>query len=712
MAFWDDLLAGGYGALNSALFGLPDWLVDRAGELGVTGAHENLEKWKSENAGAVSTGDLIGTVGSLLIPGGAIAKGVGKGVGLLAKGAEALKLGKTAESIGKGAKALDTIGDIIKGAKKIEPSLKATSPIAKALATGGGSALRGALGALEVAAPRALFSPEAAGELPGAVALGGALGGATSIAGKLLGKMGRGSRFANLGITEPMVKETLVGGIPKSFRNVRRDALREGIKRFDEDIKALKLTKKGKLDEVLENNPLGKTEAEMMATNYNAMSKADRIANLTAGPELAIHATNYGTDEALKVAEEIQGMDWNAAKKHLQKILASPEGGSIGQIARKDAARIIRDNVDEAALKGLPAGTIENLRRYYPTRVLLEKAGEKVAGELGEKFTPNSSTFPSQAISKLLLPGAGGAYGLSQGGLDLADPSTYPQALFAGAVGTLGGGLAAKGLPKLGNIIAGNAERMADKGAGILAKAAGLTAKDDAIEKALPGGAAPGGGAASVVKAEAEVDATAEAAGAPGMAAQIKNAAKTELTDKYAEEIDNNLMVLYQRFNLGQEIGYDDFKDYVRSVTHDFDPSRAETSRLLFFNKADREQYMREYSSILAYKNANIEDALQFEGAGKSFGGTLSSIGAGLGIGDAEGYRRRSAAFEKAVDVIEGMTGKADATAKAFNVRDIEDRLASIIKSPRTLAEKKTEFENWMQEQGIDMARAREWGLL
>jgi hypothetical protein len=153
MGLIDDIAAGAYSAFNSALFGLPETVVKAIGD---DAADKRLEKWKTENESAMSTGDLVGTVGSMLIPGGLITKGLGKGLSLLGRGAEALKLGKLAKGIATGAKALDIGGDIIRGTRTIGEG-------GGKLAKVGGMALRGALGAAETSLPRAIISGDYSG---------------------------------------------------------------------------------------------------------------------------------------------------------------------------------------------------------------------------------------------------------------------------------------------------------------------------------------------------------------------------------------------------------------------------------------------------------------------------------------------------------------------------------------------------------------------
>ena len=103
---WEDIAAGGYSALNSALFGIPDVLVKAAS----SDAYSQLQALRERN----KTASLIGDIGGAFAPtGGLLAKGVGlgaKAVGAGLKGVKAVKAAETAAKIAKGA---DTAADIL-----------------------------------------------------------------------------------------------------------------------------------------------------------------------------------------------------------------------------------------------------------------------------------------------------------------------------------------------------------------------------------------------------------------------------------------------------------------------------------------------------------------------------------------------------------------------------------------------------------------------
>ena len=107
---WNELLAGGEGAANEALFGAPEWLIRKLG--GGADLDAKIAQYKR----AHDIGGTVGLVGSSLIPVGGLAKsalGVGARAGEVgidaaraAKGAEtALDLSRAAEAAGDVGKA-------------------------------------------------------------------------------------------------------------------------------------------------------------------------------------------------------------------------------------------------------------------------------------------------------------------------------------------------------------------------------------------------------------------------------------------------------------------------------------------------------------------------------------------------------------------------------------------------------------------------------
>ena len=103
---WDDIAAGGAGALNGLLFDAPDWLLKNLG-----GRNSGVQKYLDAHKNAFDIGDTIGTVGGAFIPVGGIAHGLGLGAKAL-KGAEALGNVSKAVDLAKGAGAIADVGGL------------------------------------------------------------------------------------------------------------------------------------------------------------------------------------------------------------------------------------------------------------------------------------------------------------------------------------------------------------------------------------------------------------------------------------------------------------------------------------------------------------------------------------------------------------------------------------------------------------------------
>lgn len=96
-----NILAGGYSGVNNFAFGLPDLAVKAFGGEN----YKKLKDWEAQNPVGSTIGGLAGDVGSLFIPGGAIAKAAGKG-------AQALGAARAASS-------LERLSNIAKGGEGI-----------------------------------------------------------------------------------------------------------------------------------------------------------------------------------------------------------------------------------------------------------------------------------------------------------------------------------------------------------------------------------------------------------------------------------------------------------------------------------------------------------------------------------------------------------------------------------------------------------------
>jgi hypothetical protein len=722
MSLLDDIGAGLFGAANSATFGALDPVTRFIGEtVGGSDAVKAYDAWKKDKEEAMGIGDIVGTVGSMLIPGGGIVKGLGKVLGGLGRGAEALKLGKLAAGLGKGVKALDTVGDVIKGTRTIG----ATGGLLPKI---GGAMLRGGLGAAETALPRALIAgPGSYGDAALSVGLGSALGPLSGLLSKkvggLLGKKTQGSLLKSVGMDAGDFRQAATAGLPKSWRSVKAEKTRDLIEAVTDDLRAAKISTPKKLQARLKDPTFGaKDVAIERAANYNALNPLDRAQGLLKGEDAAGIIAQYGKvgEKALKnLTDEIRTMDWNQAKKYLSKVstAARAEGSTAAAIARGEAARVIADSVDEIAERGIVPDRLARLSKEYPLRVVSELADERAAGKISPLFSAGSPTMEKSVISKLIGGGIGGATGASATGLDMADPSTYPQALIGLGVGSLLGGASSKLIPKAANWMAGKLGGANPAAGTLIPKALGALVGKPGAEggAAVPGaageGAAEGSAEGEAVKAEAAIDATAEAAGAPEVAEAAKEKAKVQTNEKFAKALNERLMYLYNTKGFNVEGGptFEEFAQYADELTDGGDPFKA--AKLLFPDKTERAEYLRQYSVALAYASTDIEKALSFEGAGKTFGSTLSGWAAGMGLGDEAGYRDRAQSYESLKNIVEKLQGKPDSTAKAVQLKEIEENVAAIARLKATPAEKAEVFKQYLSDQGLS-PDILEWGML
>lgn len=131
-SFLNNLAAGGYGAVNSATFGLLDFLIKN---IAPTENYKNLERFKQQHQLASGIGDVAGTVGTMFIPGGALLKAAGTGA-------------KAIGAVGTGEKLLNAANFIKTGG-----NLASDASLAQKLGSG---AIQGLGQAAEQAIPRAI----------------------------------------------------------------------------------------------------------------------------------------------------------------------------------------------------------------------------------------------------------------------------------------------------------------------------------------------------------------------------------------------------------------------------------------------------------------------------------------------------------------------------------------------------------------------------
>lgn len=458
---WSGLGAGGYGALNSVLMGLPDLLVRTAGG---SETYKKLKDFKEQNKTASTIGDIAGLGASFLIPGGALLKGVQLGT-------KALGAGKIAETLGKGAEFLGASGGKL-----------------------GEQALRGAGQAAEQAIPRAITESVANDQPvdPASVAAQvglGAAGGA--ILGKLAPLLGK---TAATGADEvgKTVEDAILSGADVGTRVVKTalnqtarqydlnrygnffnnaDEFKAGLSKFITDNNlGDKLTREAFIED---NGPLWQAVAEKFNTSPLKIGTPEFTQQFLANPKIAelISDPNIGVEGVQKIAQKMVGgiadaktggivNDFNQAKRYLNDQIskyskispATPEALDQTEAGLRIASAL-KQSIDEHALSLDPA--FATLKANYPYVQALKIASGLEKIKVENPLREGSDTFQKLATNAAL----GGTLGVGASGED--------DKLAGGVTGALAGAVgipfATRALSKIGTQALGG-------GAGALSK--------------------------------------------------------------------------------------------------------------------------------------------------------------------------------------------------------------------------------------------------
>lgn len=460
--FWGGLGAGGYGALNSVLMGLPDLLVKTAGG---SDAYKKLQEFKKKNEGASTAGDLAGLGASFLIPGGAILKS-GQ---LASKGLGATKL---AEKLGKGADFLNAAGGSV-----------ATQ------------AARGAGQAASQAIPRALTEAAVNEEAPdpmnvaAQIGLGAAGGAALGKLAPWLGKTAAtGADEAGKTVEDAILSAADVG------TRVVKTALNQTARQFDlnrygnffnnaDDFKAglAKFITDNKLGDKLtreafieDNGPLWQAVAEKFNTAPLRLGTQEFTEGFLSNPKIAelVADPNIGLEGVQKIAQKMVGgiadpktggivNDFNQAKRYLSdqinkysKISPSTPEALDQTEAGLRIASALKQSIDEHALSLDPA--FAALKANYPYVQALKIASGLEKIKVENPLAEGSDTFQKLATNAAL----GGTLGVGASGED--------DKLTGGVTGALAGAL---GVPLASRVLSKVGTQALGAGASGLTKA-------------------------------------------------------------------------------------------------------------------------------------------------------------------------------------------------------------------------------------------------
>lgn len=375
------------GAGNSLLFNLPEAALK---SIGGDKVRQIVDAYKAQNP-SYGTGEIAGTVGSMLIPGGALLKGA-------KLGAEALGAGKLATGLGKAA-------EVAGGKMGIKQGLTA---------------------AAEQAVPRAVAeqidtgdTAKTAEHLGENVAFGGALGGALGAAGKLAKKVIPSRPMEEIGetlndqILSNVFGTTLTRGIRNATKNSGGSAAEiskiEDVKNIIVDqLEKHGIGNKQAAEDLLGEN--GKTWQAIGDSMNEAMAagKAPRLQDLPEDlithPDMVDALKYHGADAEDAIVDILQRVARVAddpanafvkTREVLNKAMQDGfKAGTPEAIVKSDVAAAMKNYFDKKAMDFAPDGAdIVKLKEIYPAFVAMGKALARDKATVAPAFTPGSDTF-------------------------------------------------------------------------------------------------------------------------------------------------------------------------------------------------------------------------------------------------------------------------------------------------------------------------------
>ena len=687
---WEDVLAGGAGAVDELLFGIPEYVAKKIDRQAVEG-------WINKNAPAYHTGETFGTVGSMFVP----------IPGLGAIGAA----GKAGKAVAGAAKAADVAGDVAKAAKGAKglDLLSDLGRLAKRGAAEGAieSAVRGVTGEKKT---EDILKDIQGGALFGAA--GGAAGGligkgakklgerAEDIAGEL-SKWRKQYSLGSAGVTKRYAKQ-----IAKDFAGPGAKGLGKFAKADDALTRAAKIIDEEKLAQ------WGADDRYFAAVrnDWDTMTKAfqKKYGDLS-GPELfqvAAGKASKDIDElakragAGKVADKItelagEAQDWgdvfsfrenldDAFKDTFNKQLYPKTSDAK---AARDAVQTLRRGLDEAVAdaaegSGLSKAIIDKRRKNY---IFDRGIANAFADEI---FSPKSISAGSQTAMRLGTTAAAAGLGAATGETDEEKLKRALLGVGFAAGGDVLGGMLSKGQAKLATRAVAAAEPLAEA----LTKAAPKVG-------ALLGKASEGAAAQVGARAASEITRSAREAAAPqtkaeddaAMAGAEVGAAGDTGTPAYVGRVMEGLA--RYAASKGVRTESDEYKAFVQQVyqaTGGFQPEAI--GGILYQDPAERAAYSkalevaRRLKETLPVATAEGPGFLQREG-------------------EAEGIQRQAATDQLAALV--GDVAKATGTEKAAKAE-----LAKIMKKKIPSEQKEALIRTLLAAYGVDVDALYEMGVV
>lgn len=575
---WESIAAGGAGAIDEALFGLPEFAAKNLG------ARKQVEDYIKNNEKAYRTGETIGTIGSMFIPipgaglakaGSAAAKGLkaAKGIDTAADIAKLAKTADTVSDVARLAKGVDTAADVAK-AGKTALDVKKSIDFAKLAKTGAlsGGAEAAVRGVTSEKSPSEILNDIKTGALFGAG--GGILGGAIS---RNLPRYAReGSKAAErayLGTTDltnrnalSYLKDVSGTGAKGIGKFKAADSARKELVRVGKEIGA---HIPGKMDEAIfeHSNTWKKLDDAMEALVPNVRG-SDLYTAAAQKLDLPALYKEFGEDSVNAFIQQVakEGVD-RSGLANLRAFLgdiidASYSSGGLKtgrdaatQRMQREIAKSLRTGVDEivadtAEKAGLDIDFAKLKRDYLPMRAIAESGARA-------DITPSRLNLGSPTMEKLAMSGAGTALGFSQG-------DDIETRLKNAAIGGVGGFAAKQAIQKLGT-------------RGIAAAAPLANLAENAFEKVAPealerAGSLAGGQAASIISRKAIESADPKTT---GEAEAAETAAVSTDEPKYLSRIMQKMQAYAAAKGVSPDS--DEFKQFagqVYAATEGFSPDK------------------------------------------------------------------------------------------------------------------------------------------
>jgi hypothetical protein len=734
---WNELLAGGEGAANEALFGAPEWLIRKLG------GGANLDAKIAQYKKAHDIGSTVGLVGGSLIPFGGMAKGAlgigakaarageaGLDVARAAKGAEtALDLSRAAEAAGDVGKAAE-LADAARAAGTVAAAAKPAVSLGKTLLDYG--AKGAASGALEQGA-RGYFKDEDAAQIGKDVnqgilfgGLGGAAGGALS---KGLGALGKKAPVYSSEFLKKAEQATI--GLSPMLKRDTNSALRDiagpgarGLGRFakaEEGRSGLsRIIREERLDKIgAEDKYFGQVSKDWKdvrnafdAANPNMSGKdliKSSLSRELTSPEIAeIRASPGGLqaeENLMKITEKAASFkgSHNVNKflrneiKNADKIPDENEADATRSLLRIIKRGFDDLTADEAQRAGLTVDFDKLRKNYVYDEALANAYARQDMAPL--KINTGSGTAEKLGTRQILNTIGGGASGGAAGYiLSPGDPEEKKKNALLGALLTGGAGLGGKAIQR---IFEKGATSAIAKSGPLAEKLVGAAPRIGASLEKL--GAAPGAvattGARLAANTNRAVQAAAPATEGEATAAQEGADLGQASRDDYMSQVLAKLTD-YAKAN-GVEPDTPDFKDFIRTVGgstigEDGQPFDArELAGMFYPDPEERAKFIRalEVSRGIA---SNLSTAL------KDTGGVLNT---GIGA-DPNAVMQKSVSL----DMLSKLVGEA-AEKSGGTAANAKKLLAVALGTKATKAEKRKMIEAIMENYGVDFSTLGRVGL-